>query len=134
MPPACGSSGATATTRFAHRQIRAVPVRGTPCGETSYEWPAAGKGVPPAPSGSRSRDTGVIRHADKSAARRLYVLGPPQYLVKRLTRQIGTLSLRLNSDSELPEVESAGFHRGSFGGAGSGVADEHVGAVQWKPT
>jgi hypothetical protein len=53
---------------------------------------------------------------------------PADTLVKRLTRQMGTLSLRLNSDSELPEVESAGFHRGSFGGTGSGVADEHVGA------
>jgi hypothetical protein len=87
-----------------------------------------GQRCPACPSGSRSRDTGVIRTPPRVRHGAFACSLPRRYLVKRLMRQIGTLSLRLNSDSELPEVESAGFHRGSFGGTGSGVADEHVGA------
>ena len=68
-----GTSAMSASSRGAPGVPQDEPVAGRP----PYEWPAADKGVPPAPSGGRSRDTGVSRHANESAARRLCALPPP---------------------------------------------------------
>lgn len=38
------------------------------------------------------------------------------------------MSLCWTESSDCPEVEASGFVGGAFGGAGPGVADEHVGA------